>query len=188
MRNLLINNENLHLMTSGQGDVYNVKRLLNNNALTQSQSIKFGKIFEKFIKDLIKGQGFELINEEYVDVYGIGSKTNKGKKDLDICFIKGDTIFYFESKLNLALDSEKSKATDDKIVEITNYLVENNKDMKVVSGLITCWFEKEKNMVITPKTNLFFIQDFLELIGIEIEKEEYYNMMSDFGKLIVGNN
>ena len=97
---------------------FNVKRLLNNNKLNQSQSIRFGKIFEKFIKDLIKSRGYELINEGLIDVYETGSKTNKGKKDLDICFIKEETIYYFESKLNLNLDSEKSKATDNKISDI----------------------------------------------------------------------
>jgi hypothetical protein len=163
---------------------FNVKKLLNNNKLDQSQSIRFGKIFENFIKSLIKSKGYKLINEELIDVYGTGSKTNKGKKDLDICFIKDDNIFYFESKLNLNLDSEKSKATDDKISEITDYLITENKDVSVFSGLITCWWEKEEGMSITTKTNLLFMKDFLELLDIKSTKEEYYNMMSDFGKMI----
>ncbi len=36
-----------------------------------------------------------------------------------ICFIKDNTIFYFETKINLNLDSEKLKVTDDKISIIT---------------------------------------------------------------------
>ena len=161
-----------------------MRDLLNNNKLDQSQSIRFGKIFENFIKSLIKSKGYELVNEQLVDVYGAGSKTNKGKKDLDICFVKDDNIFYFESKLNLNLDSEKSKATDDKISEITDYLITENKGVSVFSGLITCWWEKEKGMSITTKTNLLFMKDFLELLDIKYTKEEYYDMMSDFGKMI----
>jgi hypothetical protein len=184
MRDLLINDKNVVLMSKINNVDYNVKRLLNNNNLTQSQSIKFGKVFEGFIKDIVKTQGGELINEEYVDVYEIGTKTNKGKKDLDICFIKGDTIYYFESKMNLNLDSEKSKVTDEKISQITNYLVKQNKGMNVVSGLITSWYEREEGMSIKTKTNLFFMKDFLQIVGVDMGKNEYYEMMSDFGKLI----
>jgi hypothetical protein len=184
MKDLLINEDNVKLMCVKENTDFNVKRLLNNNKLDQSQSIRFGKIFENFIKSLIKSKGYELINEQLVDVYGTGSKTNKGKKDLDICFIKDDNLFYFESKLNLNLDSEKSKATDDKISEITDYLITENKDVSVFSGLITCWWEKEEGMSITTKTNLLFMKDFLELLDIKSTKEEYYNMMSDFGKMI----
>jgi hypothetical protein len=184
MRDFLINEDNVKLMGVKENIDFNVKRLLNNNKLDQSQSIRFGKIFENFIKSLIKSKGYKLINEELIDVYGTGSKTNKGKKDLDICFIKDDNIFYFESKLNLNLDSEKSKATDDKISEITDYLITENKDISVFSGLITCWWEKEEGMSITTKTNLLFMKDFLELLDIKSTKEEYYTMMSDFGKMI----
>lgn len=172
MREFLINNENVDLMSVKENTDFNVKRLLNNNKLDQSQSIRFGKIFEKFIKDLIKSKGYELINEELVDVYGTGSKTNKGKKDLDICFVKENTIFYFESKLNLKLDSE------------TEYLIQENKENDVFSGLITCWWEKEEGMSITTKTNLLFMKDFLEILDIKTTKEDYYNLMSDFGKMI----
>lgn len=184
MRDFLINEDNVKLMSVKENTDFNVKKLLNNNKLDQSQSIRFGKIFENFIKNLIKSKGYKLINEELIDVYGTGSKTNKGKKDLDICFVKDDSIFYFESKLNLNLDSEKSKATDDKISEITDYLITENKDVSVFSGLITCWWEKEEGMSITTKTNLLFMKDFLELLDIKSSKEEYYTMMSDFGKMI----
>lgn len=184
MREFLINNENVISMSVKENMDFNVKKLLNNNKLDQSQCIRFGKIFENFIKNLIKSKGYELINEELVDVYETGSKTKKGKKDLDICFIKDNIIFYFESKLNLNLDSEKSKATDDKIYSITKYLIQENNQNSIFSGLITCWYEKEEGMLITTKTNLLFMKDFFEILDIKTTKEEYYNMMSDFGKMI----
>jgi hypothetical protein len=184
MREFLINDENVDLMKVKENSDFNVKRLLNNDKLDQSQSIRFGKLFESFIKKLIKSKGYTLINEGLLDIDKIGLKGNKGKKDLDICFIKDGNIFYFESKLNLNLDSEKSKVTDDKISKITDYLISENKDMTVFSGLITCWWEKEEGMSITTKTNLLFMKDFLELLGINETKDSYYNMMSDFGNLI----
>jgi len=184
MRYLLINDENIKLMSVKENTDFNVKKLLNNDILNQSQSIRFGKIFQKFIKGLITSKGYELINENLLDIYETGGTTKKGKKDLDICFIKENTIFYFESKLNLNLDSEKSKATDNKILDITNYLIDKNKDLNVFSGIITCWWEKEEGLSITTKTNLIFFKDFLEILSIESTKEEYYNLMSEFGSMI----
>jgi hypothetical protein len=184
MREFLINEENISLMGIRKNTDFNVKRLLGNDRLDQSQSIRFGKIFEKFIKDLVKSRGYELINEELVDIYGTGSETKKGKKDIDICFIKDNSIFYFESKLNLNLDSEKSKATDEKISNITEYLITQNSGYTVFSNLITCWWEKEDGMPISTKTNLIFMREFLQILGIETTREEYYEMMSDFGKMI----
>lgn len=184
MRKLLINSSNIELMSIKENTDFNVKKLLANNRLDQSQCIRFGKIFENFLKQLIKSKEYTLINEDLVDVYSTGSKTSKGKKDLDICFIKDDIIYYFESKLNLNLDSEKSKATDKKITEITDYLKEQNSEKSIFSALITCWWEKEEGMYITTKTNLLFMRDFFEILDIEVTKEEYYKLMAEFGSMI----
>lgn len=184
MREFLINEDNIKLMNVKKNNNFNVKKLLNNYNLDQSQVIRFGKIFENFIKNLIKSKNYKLINEELIDINGNGLNKNKGKKELDICFIKNDNIFYFESKLNLNLDSEKSKATDDKISKINDYLINENKNFSVFSMLITCWWEKEEGMLIKTKTKIFFMKDFLELLDIKSTKEEYYKMMSDFGKKI----
>lgn len=178
---LLINEENIKYMTLKENKDFNVKKLLNNNLLTQSFSIKFGILFERFIKSIIRTKGYKLINEELQDVFETGTKTNKGKKDIDICFIKGDTIFYFESKLNLNLDSEKSKATDQKVNHITKFLTKVNDGYKIYSGLITCWWEREEGMSITTKTHLLFMKDLFNLLEIDYDKSRYYDMMSKFG-------
>ena len=39
-------------------------------------------------------------------------------------------------------------------------------------------------MSITTKTNLLFMKDFLEILDIKTTKEDYYNLMSDFDKMI----
>ena len=56
MREFLINDENVKLMSVKENTDFNVKWLLYNNKLDQSQSIRFGKFFEGFIKDLIKSK------------------------------------------------------------------------------------------------------------------------------------
>ena len=188
MKDFLITKQNIDLMRSKGGDHFNIKKLLKNDKLDHSQSVRFGNVFVRYLKDLIVSKGFKLVNEEFIDVYGENSKTKKkvkGKKELDICFIKDDTIFYFECKLNLNLDSEKSKETDHKILKINDYLLKENLENTVFSGLIIGWWEKEKGMKITTKTkNLLFMKDFLEIIDVNTTKEEYYDMMSEFGKNI----
>ena len=169
-------------MKSNVVDTYNVKKLLGNNKLTQSQSIKFGKIFETFLKNLIINKGFELMYTTPLDVNNEGLPTKKGKKELDICFKHNNAIIYQEVKTNLNLDSEKSKITDGKIINITNYLKDNNEGVSVFNGIITCWWEKEPGLSITPKTNVMFMKDFFHILGFNITKDEYYTLMREFGK------
>lgn len=184
LKDILITEQNIKSMVKNNYDDFNVKKLLNNYSLTQSQNIRFGKVFECFIKDIITNMGYELINKELIDVYQTNTKTNKNKKELDICFIKDDTVYYFECKVNLNLDSEKSKATDRKVLDITNYLINENPNKKIYSGILTCWWDKEVGMNIKTQTNLIFIKDLFELIGVKSNKDYYYKVMSDFGEFI----
>ena len=134
----------------------------------------FGDLFQKYVKSLIKIKGYELIYEDFLDVYDTKSETKKGKKDLDVCFTIGNTIYYFESKLNLNLDTEKTEATDNKIKDINEYLVKKNVNYNVVSALLTCWWGDEKDLPIRTKTKVYFMKDFLELINQVCDKNEYY--------------
>lgn len=92
--------------------------------------------------------------------------------------------YIIDPKINLNLDSEKSKATDKKISDITSYLKTIHPNKKIVSGLITCWWEHEKGINVKTKTNLFYIKDFFKLMGITTTKENYYHTMKKFGELI----
>lgn len=185
IRNLLINEANIAMMCETENDNYNVKKLLNNNNLSQSQSIRFGQMFQKFLKEIIKNCGYELIHEELLDIYKTGSKTNKGKKDLDVCFIKDNKIYYYESKINLNLDSEKAKATDEKIKAIIKFLSSENPDKEIVGGLITCWWKNETDLPIKTKSPLCFIQDFFNILEItDIDEQDYLELMREFGREI----
>jgi len=184
MKNLLINKENIDIMKVKENNDFNVKRLLKNPNLTQSQSICFGTVFENFVKSLIESKDLNLRKEKLVDIYSTGTKTNKGKKDIDISFANYPNLYYFECKLNLDLDSEKSKATDDKVGKITTFLTEENKNINIVSGVLTGWYENEKGLPNKLKTKVFFMKDLFEILDIKISKEEYYSMLEEFGKLI----
>lgn len=181
---MLINQSNIDIMSVKNSDDFNVKRLLNNPNLTQSQSICFGTVFENFVKNLITNKGLSLREEKLVDVRLTGTTTNKGKKDIDISFVKDGVVYYFECKLNLDLDSEKSKATDDKVGLIREFIQSENPDRNVKSGVLTGWYEMEKGLPNKLKSQVFFMKDLFSILGYEITKEEYYQMMSEFGSMI----
>lgn len=178
----IITVDNINSMKRKEPSKYGVKWLLSNELLDQSQCIRFGKVFETFIKNMITHTGYVQIEHNLIDLYNTGSKTKKGKKELDICFIKGNDIYYFECKCNLQLDSEKSKETDKKVSNISKYLKSKYKDMNVYSGLLTGLYEIEKDLIISTKTNLLFIKDLFKILGITCTKEEYYDIMKQFGK------
>ena len=50
MRDLLINENNIKIMQDEKKPYFNVKKLLNNDNLTQSQCVKFGDLFQKYVK------------------------------------------------------------------------------------------------------------------------------------------
>jgi hypothetical protein len=184
MRDFLINEKNISLMKLKDNKDFNVKRLLKNPNLSQSQSICFGTVFENFIRDLIKSKEHSIRQEKLVDINFTGTKTNKGKKDIDICFIIYPNMYYFESKLNLDLDSEKSKATDDKVSDIHNFLVNENKGINIISGVLTGWYENERGLPNKLKSKVFFMKDFFEILDIQTTKEEYYSLLEEFGRML----
>lgn len=181
IKELLINEKNIKLLEKKENTSFNVKKLLGVD-VDQSQSIRFGNLFQDFIKDIVKSVGGDVIEVQFIDVYETGNtKSNKGLKDMDIWFNFNNKMYYFEAKTNLDLDSEKSKATDSKIADITKSLIDNNNGIEVVAGVLSCWYEKEVGLSVKVKTNVFYINDILNILGIDYTKEEYYNLMKEFG-------
>lgn len=189
IKNIIINDKNLNkmMLTIKKNNEYNIKKLLGVSLLTQSQSIKFGKVFEQIVKDIASNAGAEIIYEQFFDVYNTGSKKIKGKKDAD-CLIKYNNIlYYFECKTNCNLNSEKSSETDKKIKDIKNYFnhqLEKYKCNNLITGCVTCWYEKEYKLPNKLKTNIFFMKDIFNMFNINISKNEYYDIMKQFGKRI----
>jgi hypothetical protein len=183
IKSLIINEVNINSLKDVSKDSFNIKKLLGVE-LTQSQSIRFGNIFQKIVKDIVKSAGGQIIPTQFADVYNVGeTKQNKGKKDVDIWFKLDNKMYYFEAKTSLDLDSEKSKATDSKVLDISNWMKDNYSDCEVISGVLSCWFKKEQGLPVKVK-NVFYMEDFFKILNIEIDSVEYYSMMSDFGKLI----
>jgi hypothetical protein len=180
IQSLLINEKNINLLNDVNSENWNIKKLLGVN-ITQSQAIKFGTVFQNFAKSIIHSAGGEVITQQFADINDTGNSTNKGKKDIDIWFKFNSKIYYFECKTNLDLDSEKSKATDTKVDDITNWIKNNNEGVEVVSGVLSCWFTKEIGLPVKVK-NVVFMSDFFNMIGIDMTSDDYYNLMKEYGK------
>ena len=182
----LINDDNLSLLTDKKLNCYNLSKLLGCK-LSQSQSIRFGKVFERFIKNILSSKGIIVIDETIFDIYETNSTTIKNKKDVDLLFILNDILYYFEIKTSLFLDSEKSKQTDIKITDITSYFVNRLNEYackSIISGCLTCWFEYEPNMKKTIKSNVYYMKDLFNLIDVDISRNEYYDVMKKLGEHI----
>lgn len=183
IKSIIINESNINSLKDESKDSYNIKKLLGVE-LTQSQSIRFGNTFQKIIKDIIKSAGGQVIPTQFADVYNVGeTKQNKGKKDVDIWFKLNNKMYYFEAKTSLDLDSEKSKATDNKVSDISVWMRSNYSDYEVISGVLSCWFKKETGLPVKVK-NVFYMEDLFKILDIEMTSDEYYSMMKDFGKSI----
>lgn len=184
-KKILLTEENIDYLKDEKIESWNIKKLLGIN-LTQSQSIKFGFVFQDLVKKLIISTGGVIIDKRFIDIYNTGNsgKKNKGLKDVDILFSMNNIIYYFEMKTNLNLDSEKSKSTDIKVADITNWVVDNYPDNIVKAGVLSCWFKKEPNLDVKVK-NVFYMKDLFDGLNINITREEYYSVMAEYGKCIL---
>jgi hypothetical protein len=181
IKSLLINEKNINLLKKNENLSWNIKRLLGVD-LDQSQSIRFGNMFQDFIKSIVIDAGGEVLSQKFADVYGVGeTKQNKGQKDVDIWFKFNNKMYYFEAKTNMDLDSEKSKSTDTKVDAISSWMKSNYPEQEVVSGVLSCWYTKEVGLPVKVK-NVFYMENIFQILDIEFSKQDYYDLMINFGK------
>lgn len=188
--NIFITTENINYLNKKQKRKtnYNIKKLLNNYNLTQSQQIYFGIQFEKNIIKILKELGYKtLYDENLVQLFNNDKKKikNKGKKDIDLCFVINNTIYYFEVKTNLYLDTEKAYVSDKKMRLLSDYISDEYPNYNLVVGCLTAWYEYEKDMTIRPHYKIFFMNEFFNIIGLNnITKQEYETMLHKIGENI----
>jgi hypothetical protein len=183
IRNLLICEKNIDYMSKKFDNSWNIKRLLGID-LDQSQSIRFGNLFQDWLKQIASMSGAIVSDVQFLDIFSTGETSNRGKKDADIIFTISKDMYYFEVKTNLNLDSEKSKATDLKIHKITQWLSRNNPDYRVRGFALTCWFDQEEGLSVKVH-NVLYMRDFFSILGISMTRVEYYTLMRDFGRTLI---
>ena len=110
--------------------------------LSQSDCIKIGIGIENILKDFIL---------ENTNLKNIKTKNKKGIKEKDHLFmdINKKIIYYAEIKSNLNLDTEKSKQTYKKCLDIEKELQEEYKDYEIKMFLVGVRYYEKK---IIPKT------------------------------------
>ena len=152
----------------------------------QSKYIKLGRFGEYFIKEFISlNNDFELMN------CGI-QKINNNNKDVDLIYKDNinKIIYYRELKGNIELDTEKIPATIDKCKEINNYLKKEYNSYEINCGILN-WsiYKREKtNLNIINKfeeneIKIEHFKDFLNIIGIEWEEQDFYEYFIELGKI-----
>ena len=155
----------------------------------QSICIKFGHFGEFIAKELIKlNPNLELLT------CGI-QVINDKKKDIDLIFKDeiNKIIYYRELKGNIELDTEKLPATIEKCKEIEKSLEEKYKDYKIDCGILN-WSVYNRKILKAGLSNIQFfenkgikinhIEDFLNIIDIKWDEDDYYLYFRNIGKMI----
>ena len=117
------------------------------------------------------------------------------KKDVDLIFkdeIK-KTIYYRELKGNIELDTEKLPATISKCKEIENSLKSKNLEYSIDCGILN-WSVYNRKILTAGISNIKtfenggikidHMQDFLNIIDIEWNEDDYYLYFREIGTKI----
>lgn len=159
----------------------------------QSINIKIGHFGEFISKELIKlNSNLKLLN------CGI-QKLNNKNKDIDLIFEdkNKNIIYYRELKGNIELDTEKIPATIMKCKEIELFLNEKYKDYTIDCGILN-WSIYNRNILTSGLSNIKTFENngikidhyenFLEIINIKWNEEDFYSYFREIGMKIKINN
>ena len=174
-------NEYIKNCKSNKKKDFNSLSYLIDKNLSQSDCIKLGIGIEKFLVDLILQYSHNLKS--------IKEKNMKGIKEKDHLFIdeKNKIIYYSELKSNINLDTEKSKTTSNKCLEIVKQLEEKYKNYQIkwcLLGLRYLDYNEIPKVIqgkyTNIKENLYGINQYLNMLNISISltKEEYKKLLN----------
>ena len=151
----------------------------------QSKFIKLGRFGEYFTKELI------MLNKNLELMFCGIQKINNKNKDVDLIFKDNinNIVYYRELKGNIELDTEKLPATINKCNEI-NLFLKKEYNYQINFGILN-WsiynIDKSNLNII----NLFekngikidHFKDFLNIIDIEWNEEDFYEYFLELGKI-----
>ncbi len=150
---------------------------------TQSVNIKIGNRLEALLNEFSKKMGFPTHKR---------GKTLIEGHQVDSLFMIDDCFEYNEQKANANLDSEKIKATIEKMIEIGESLRTETK--KVVTCSIfhtTVWEEMDAPEYSGPYSKfrksgirVKFMSDYFQSLGVEMTKEYFYSMWREGGEIL----
>lgn len=153
-------------------DESSLSSLVDTVKMSQSDCIKLGVGIEKVLLEIILKKTF---------LKNIKTKNKKGVKEKDhlLCDEEGKKIYYCEIKTNLNLDTEKSKSTIEKCLEINKKLTEEYKDYEILWCLLGArYFSKENikpvisNKYLDIKDNVFGVNEYFEMLSLPFKFDE----------------
>lgn len=172
LNKLITNNKYiLSCKSNKKKDKHSLSYLID-KSISQSDCIKLGNALEKVLLDLIL---------EHTNLKNIKSKNEKGKKEKDHLFSDDNNkiIYYAELKANINLDTEKSKATYNKCLNIVTELNKLYPDYSIKWCLLSCRYLHNdnidkliKNKYNAIKDNLYGINQYMNLLKIKLQFEE----------------
>lgn len=146
--------------------------------------IKIGKsledCFNKYSESRSERNLKPYIKEHILQYFG-------KQRDLDILFEINGKIYYFEVKSNLNLDTEKSKATADKVIEIGEFLRVHFPEKEVIYGVLSGRYGRRSEINhpikgILKDIKLFGYKDFFEIFDLTVNTDEWEDMFKEAGK------
>jgi len=173
--NLINNNLYIEKCNSNDNKDKNSLSYLIDRKLSQSECIKLGIGIEKILIDMVV---------KYTNLKNIKEKNKKHVKEKDhlFCDDENKIIYYAEVKANINLDTEKSKSTYLKCLNIVKELEENKPDYSVKWCLLNCRYlsidnipKNIKNKYLPISENVFGINQYLNMLSIDLKfNEESY--------------
>ena len=169
-----------------------IKRWLGLTVLGQSESIRFGTLFEEALNDYVAH------SPTYTNITTSTQKTyitpectltpkSKNNKDIDILFRSGNVIYYRECKCNLLLDSEKSKTTAEK-VRLIRMRLQTLYPACFIDAAVLCmdWSGSKQEYYGVP---LEYTGTFINRLQVEsnITEENYLTIGKQLGKEVAEN-
>jgi competence protein ComGF len=145
----------------------------------QSICIKMGNVLENAFNIFVK-ENAENLKESEASIRG---------HQLDLYFKYEDTIYYFEVKSNINLDSEKGPATIDKVNDIKSYLKDKYGE-NVVAKVLVSRHATAKNLTnvnraIFNKDSVIGYAEFFKIFGVEVSKNEWEDFFKKVGVIII---
>ena len=152
---------------------------------SQSDCIKFGNAVESIFRDLV-------IHLSTFNLKNCKPKNIQGKKERDhlFCDHNKKIIYYAELKSNINLDTEKSKATSKKCLEIVEELKKEYKNYEIRWCLFACrhlLYEDIPSVIKRKYTsisdNVYGVNQFMSMMGINyvFSEENYIKFLNYMG-------
>lgn len=158
----------------------------------QSVNIKLGHFGEFLLKELVK-------TRHQLQLFQSGiTRVNNRSRDIDFLFLdtsqNPQILYYREIKGNIELDSEKTRATIEKCIEIASHLASLYPSFKLDTGILNWSIYKRgdlapslaKNIKTFEKENVKVehMADFLEIIKLDWPEDDFYLFFRELGDRI----